>query len=355
MDKSEPQINKTAEDYIEKISESCKKQKPLLVIRCITFNHEPYIREALESFVMQKTNFPFVAIIHDDASTDGTAKIIQEYAEKYPDIIKPIFETENQYSKHDGSLRRIMSTACAYTGAKYIAMCEGDDYWNDPFKLQKQVDYLETHSEVGMVYSDFNIKDEITGLFHKSIFKTNPKQYPRTYPNVESFILRGGYVAPPSWVYRCELKPINDIQSCDGTFVYFTYFLATTKVHAFDEAMVTYRKLSNSASHSTDKEKMFYRANNLLETQLKLIARYGLSDDLKKKCTVSHHRRILVSAILHKKREAVETARKEISNKSIREKILFFINDINPNILLPIKSLSQWIDKYFLKYKLPHT
>lgn len=119
-------------------------KKPLVTIRCITYNHDPYIRQCLEGFVMQKTNFPFEAIVHDDASTDGTAAIIREYAEKYPDIIKPIYETVNQYSKHDGSLRKIMD---AHTRGKYIAMCEGDDYWTDPLKLQKQVDFLEGHSE----------------------------------------------------------------------------------------------------------------------------------------------------------------------------------------------------------------
>lgn len=122
--------------------------RPLMVsIKCITYNHEPYIRQCLEGFVMQKTNFRFEAVVHDDASTDGTADIIREYAEKYPDIIKPIYETENQYSKKDGSLGRIMDAAC--TG-KYIAMCEGDDYWTDPLKLQKQVDFLETHLECSM-------------------------------------------------------------------------------------------------------------------------------------------------------------------------------------------------------------
>lgn len=134
--------------------------KPLVVIRCITYNHEPFIRDALEGFVMQKTSFPFVAVVHDDASTDGTASIIREYAEKYPNIIKPIYETENQYSKRDGSLRRIMNEACDATGAKYIAFCEGDDYWIDPLKLQKQVDFLEANPEYGMCYTNFNIKNE---------------------------------------------------------------------------------------------------------------------------------------------------------------------------------------------------
>lgn len=121
--------------------------KPLVSIRCATYNHAPYIRQCLDGFVMQKTDFCFEAIVHDDASTDGTADIIREYAAKYPDIIKPIYETENQYSKHDGSLARIMN---AHMHGKYIAFCEGDDYWTDPLKLQKQVDLLEKNAECSM-------------------------------------------------------------------------------------------------------------------------------------------------------------------------------------------------------------
>ncbi len=131
------------------------KRMPLVAIRCVTYNHEAYIRDALEGFVMQKTNFPFVAIVHDDASTDGTAAIIREYASKYPEIIKPIIETENQCSKKDGSLRRIMDAAIKETGAKYVAYCEGDDYWTDPLKLQKQVDIMEKDIHVSGVYSNF--------------------------------------------------------------------------------------------------------------------------------------------------------------------------------------------------------
>ena len=122
---------------------------PLVSIRCITYNHEKYIRDTLEGFVMQKTNFKFEVIVHDDASTDNTPSIIREYAERYPDIIKPIFETENQYSKKDGSLDRIMITACK---GKYVAFCEGDDYWTNPYKLQKQVDFMENHPECSLTY-----------------------------------------------------------------------------------------------------------------------------------------------------------------------------------------------------------
>ncbi|MBA5628395.1 glycosyltransferase [Moheibacter lacus] len=116
----------------------------LMVSICsITYNHAPYIRECLDGFLMQKCDFEYEVLIHDDASTDGTAKIIKEYQEKYPHIIKPIFQTENQWSK---GVRTIQSTYnFSRAQGKYIAMCEGDDYWTDPLKLQKQVDFLEAN------------------------------------------------------------------------------------------------------------------------------------------------------------------------------------------------------------------
>lgn len=146
---------KITEENIENIKIRCEQLKPLLIIKCITYNHEPYIRDTLEGFVMQKTDFPFVAVVHDDASTDGTVEIIRKYVERYPDIILPIYEEENQYSKRDGSLTRIMDDAIKSTGAKYVAICEGDDYWIDPLKLQKQVDFMESHPEYSMSVTNY--------------------------------------------------------------------------------------------------------------------------------------------------------------------------------------------------------
>ena len=114
-------------------------------IECTAYNQAPYIRKCLEGFVMQKTNFKFVAVVHDDASTDGTAEIIREFAEKYPDIIKPFFETENQYSKN--TLRHCLYKIEEQYPARYKAICEGDDYWTDPYKLQRQVDFLDSHPD----------------------------------------------------------------------------------------------------------------------------------------------------------------------------------------------------------------
>lgn len=128
--------------------------KPKVSVLCITYNHAKFIRDCLDGFVMQKTNFPFEVLIHDDASTDGTADIIREYAEKYPDIIKPIFQTENQWSKgiyvdKEYNWPRI--------NGEYVALCEGDDYWTDPYKLQKQVDFLESHPDYSVCFHSVRV------------------------------------------------------------------------------------------------------------------------------------------------------------------------------------------------------
>ena len=136
--------------------------RPLVTIRCTAYNHEPYIRDALEGFVMQQTTFPFEAIVHDDASTDGTAAVIREYAEKYPHIIKPIFETENQYAKRDGSLARIMRDAMS-PEAQYVALCEGDDCWTAKDKLQLLVGFLELHPECVYACHRYEINNTFTG------------------------------------------------------------------------------------------------------------------------------------------------------------------------------------------------
>jgi len=145
-----------------------KTKNPLVSICCITYNHENYIRDALEGFLMQKTDFPFEIIIHDDASTDATADIIKRFEEKYPDIIKPIYQIENQYSK---GKRASLFTFKAARG-KYVALCEGDDYWIDPLKLQKQITEMEKHPECYISFHpaiqrwvDGNRNDSIFGFY----------------------------------------------------------------------------------------------------------------------------------------------------------------------------------------------
>lgn len=119
-------------------------EKIMVSVYCLAYNHEKYIESALKGFVNQNTDFDYEVFVHDDASQDGTAQIIKKYADKYPQIIKPIYQTENQYSKGVRISREIIYPKMR---GKYIAICEGDDYWCNEFKLQKQVDFLEKHKE----------------------------------------------------------------------------------------------------------------------------------------------------------------------------------------------------------------
>lgn len=126
----------------------------------LVYNHEEYLRNALEGIVTQKTNFDFELFVHDDASTDGSRAIIEEYAAKYPNIVKPIFQTENQYSK---GVKIMTAHILPRMTGEYIAVCEGDDYWTDPDKLQLQVDFLDAHPDYVACVHNTTLEDMQTG------------------------------------------------------------------------------------------------------------------------------------------------------------------------------------------------
>jgi len=121
---------------------------------------------------MQKTNFAFEVLIHDDASTDKTADIIRDYEAKYPEILKPIYQKENQYSKGINPGTKFLFPRAR---AKYIALCEGDDYWTDPYKLQKQVDFLEANQEYSMCFHKVDYVDELNDIIEFEDYNKDTK------------------------------------------------------------------------------------------------------------------------------------------------------------------------------------
>src|SRR5690554_3228117 len=147
------------------------KNPVLLSICCITYNHENYISQAIEGFLAQKTSFNFEIIIHDDASTDATASIVKKYEQEHPNLIKAIYQKENQYSQ---GIKPWPNFVFPITRGKYIALCEGDDYWTDPYKLQKQVDFLEANPEY-VLTADNAIWHDL-GPDKQRPFSTNPEK-----------------------------------------------------------------------------------------------------------------------------------------------------------------------------------
>lgn len=224
---------------------------PLVSIRCTVYNHEPFLRQCLDGFVMQKTTFPFEAIVHDDASTDGSAAIIREYAEKYPDIIKPIYETENQYSKHDGSIRRIMNAAM-HPNSKYIATCEGDDYWIDPNKLQLQVDFLETHPDFSLTVHEYQEWDEEKKSFRPHRIKFLENTTEDLTLTLDDFATGVFFTKTLTCVYRRDslLNSKYTKYSAKYDMTLFYALMTQGKCLLFNRVMGCYRVQPNSVTSS---------------------------------------------------------------------------------------------------------
>lgn len=224
---------------------------PLVSIRCLVYNHEPYLRQCLDGFVMQKTNFPFEAIVHDDASTDGSAAIIREYAEKYPDIIKPIYETENQYSKHDGSMHRIIDAA-VHPKSKYIALCEGDDYWTDPNKLQIQVDFLEAHPDYSLAVHEYQEWDEEKKSFRPHRIKFLENTTEDLTLTLDDFATGVFFTKTLTCVYRRDslLNSKYTKYSAKYDMTLFYALMTQGKCRLFNRVMGCYRIQPNSITSS---------------------------------------------------------------------------------------------------------
>lgn len=139
-----------------------KSNEPLISVFCLTYNQEKYIRDALDSFLSQLVDFNVEIVVHDDASTDSTPDILKEYAKKYPNVVKVFFEKENQYSRV-GDTIEIERMHIKNAHGKYIASCEGDDYWIDPYKLYLQAYALENNQNCNFCIHRVNINDLRTG------------------------------------------------------------------------------------------------------------------------------------------------------------------------------------------------
>lgn len=226
-------LSKRIDDKYSMLNRLNENRNVMVSICCVTYNHENYIREAIDSFLMQKTKFPIEILIHDDASTDGTAEIIKEYENKHPDIIKPIYQTENQYQQG-----RTISPVYQWPRArgKYIAMCEGDDYWTDPLKLQKQVDFLEKNQDYSICFHPVKISkggDIIDDYITENVHETTD-----IYD-----LARGNYIHTPSVLFKRLWDELPEwITSCSvGDYPLHMLNAQYGKIKKLPEEMAIYR------------------------------------------------------------------------------------------------------------------
>lgn len=271
----------------------------MVSICTLAYNQEKYIAQTLQSFVDQVTDFPFEVLIHDDASTDATADIIRQFQEKYPDIIKPVYQTENQYSK-----KIPISATYQYPRArgKYIALCEGDDCWLDLHKLQKQVDYMESRPECTLCFT--NGKCEENGVIDRRVIPWNPA-YQKAYKPGDNDYDMGemallDYVPTASLLCRAEhIKNMPELSpaSFRGDTYIRLYLTSLGYAHCIDEDTCLYRyRVTGSVTtqwyQSNEKAaEAIQRIINLLEDMDRMTeGKYASAlDEIKLRCRFRLH------------------------------------------------------------------
>lgn len=270
-----------------------KQSEPVKVsICCATYNHAPYLRQCLDGFMMQKTSFRYEILLHDDASTDGTTDIIKEYAAACPNLIIPVIQSENQYSTQTRAI--ITTVLMPRAKGQYLAICEGDDYWTDPLKLQKQADILDKNPEISL-------------CMHPSIvlYKNGRKKKYVLYNNSRIACLpdiirrRHLYRPTASFMYRKErMKNYPDFcLKCHAGDIALIYYMATQgKIYFLNEIMSVYRR-NTPGSHTERFGKLDYATRRqMMQTELDMIegidtlSGYAYhSDFVKRKLRIQSH------------------------------------------------------------------
>ena len=291
---------------------------PLVSISRITYNHASYIKECIDGFLMQKTNFNFEVLIHDDHSTDGTEEIIKEYAKQYPDIIKPLFEKENQYSlgKPIGSAVWNLPRA----RGEYIAICEGDDYWIDPYKLQKQVDFLESHPDYGMCYTKVKRFVQKSNQFIDEWGGPNETMdkllIENTIPTLTAVFHKAIY-----YNYLTEIHP-SKRGWLMGDYPIWLYFAQNSKIKFINETTGVYRICTESASHSNDLEKIIRFNNSYHDIRTWYNSRQNTIPQEK----LDQNQAVLLfnSSVFRSSKEYAELYYKRIENKTLKIRIKYW-------------------------------
>lgn len=248
--------------------------KILVSILTATYNQESYIAQCLQSLVDQETTFDYEILVHDDASTDNTASIIKTFESKYPHLIKAIYQKENLYSKQNDAIAKIQNKRIK---GKYIAFCEGDDYWTTPDKLQKQIDFLEQNPLYSMVYSGVEVADK-----NNNIIRTINHKKP-TKNLLEYLVLHKNPVNTPSVIIKSDVFK-EAIQVCEEIpfklmmrdYIYWLIASKKGEVKYFKETTAGYRILEESASHSKDIKKLIAFAKNARDIKLHFYKKYKI-------------------------------------------------------------------------------
>ncbi|HDY7944580.1 TPA: glycosyltransferase [Vibrio vulnificus] len=296
------------------------------------------MEDTLNGFVNQVTNFKYEIIIHDDASSDETLDIIYSYQKAYPELFKVIAQAVNQYSQN---VDLPLLNCFDLIQGKYVAFCEGDDFWTDKNKLQTQTDFLDSNPDYGLVFTDFDVLYQVTGLKKKACFNNFPHRYPLA-TEFNKFLVARSYMAPCTWLMRREYiyRPKNQV--LDATFCWLLDVLSVTKIHYIDRVTTTYRVLEESASHSKSYEKMLTRENDILAAQLRYAKEFNCGFDLIEDIRINHINKTAHLKISLGEKSEIRGWWLDFTKLNYRTKILLILS------LLPLSNL---LIKVIYRYK----
>ncbi|NJB72643.1 glucosyltransferase [Saonia flava] len=283
-----------------------------------TYGHEKYIADAINGVLMQECTFNVELIVADDNSPDKTEDVVKDLIKNHPK------KEWVKYTKHKENKGMIPNGIWAYeqTKGEYIALCEGDDYWTDPLKLQKQVDFLNANKEFGLVFTDLDFYHNETNVFLKDVFKS--KSMP-LYFSFEEHLENAGYLAPCTWLCRKELVSFIDEHYVDGTFPWMLNVMANSKIKFLEDNTTVYRVLRESASKSTSMDKRFNFAHGVFKIQKDFLDEYPQSKELVDKIYRKAYVAIFPMASALGNNSFVEEARQywKKNRKSLKERLFY--------------------------------
>lgn len=239
--------NQTSDSSIRVEDFTVLPAAPVVTVRCITYNHARYIAQSIEGFLMQQVDFPFEILIGDDASTDGTVEIVRQYQAAHPELIRAVYQVENQFSKGRRPWRELYFNLAR---GRYIAVCDGDDYWSDPLKLQKQVNFLEAHPDYALCFHDATILWDDASRAPQTLRPANLKQ---SYALED--LLVGNFIPMLTTLYRhrlFEMLPAWYLEMPIGDWPLHILNAQYGKIGYLPEVMAVYRLHAGGSWSSMD-------------------------------------------------------------------------------------------------------
>lgn len=343
----------------EEISDTTMLVKdPMVSVRMVTYNHAPYISQAIDGVLRQETDYPYELIIGEDCSTDATRKIVLQYQKKHPHVIRVITSACNVGAKRNNWR---VGQACR---GRYVALCDGDDYWHHPQKLQKQVDYLEAHPEVGLVHSAVRI---LSSEGHAISIKRDDNNYIRSVLDYKKDLFRemmlGRYQLSTVTVCARRDLLISIKQSDPEVYLSNRFILGDlpmwldlsrrTSFHYIDEALASYRMLRESASRSEEPEKVKAYQLSAIDLRLYYLDKYPPGNRVRGQILRYLAKRLLRSGFALNDYEMVYRGKKLSNKVGIEGLVLYYAvaNRYLRSVFLSLQYMTnrRWFGCGFLK------